>query len=151
MKYKADVIINAPIRKVIDLMEDVDNLKNWQPGLESFVTISGERGMVGSKSKMSYDNKGKKMELIETITVKDFKDDLSGVNEFSAIYEAPGVWNLVQNYFSKVDEKTTRYAMDCEFKFNSLPMKIMGFLMPGLFKKTTYDLLGNFKKLAESK
>src|SRR5687767_10590285 len=106
MKYTTEIIINVPLGKVIELMSNADNLKEWQPGLQSYETISGVHGQEGAKARMTYNEHGRKVELIETITKVDMP------NEFSATYEAPGVLNIVKNYFSKVDENTTKYVME---------------------------------------
>jgi len=82
--------------------------------------------------------------MIETITVNKLPD------EFSGTYEAKGVWNEVQNYFIEVDENVTKWKSVNEFEFSGF-MKVMAFLMPGMFKKESCKYLKNFKAFAESK
>ena len=36
MKYQNEIEINLPLNRVIELFDNPDNLKRWQPGLESF-------------------------------------------------------------------------------------------------------------------
>ena len=54
MKYSNEVIINLPIKEVIELFDSEENLFKWQPELLSFEHLSGEKGEVGAKSKMNY-------------------------------------------------------------------------------------------------
>ena len=44
MEYKLDIIINKPVAEVIQLFDDPENLKKWQPELVSFDHVSGEAG-----------------------------------------------------------------------------------------------------------
>ena len=75
--------------------------------------------------------------IVETITVKNFPD------EFSAIYESKGVWNEVKNFFLEVDENTTKWVSENEFRCSGY-MKLFAFLMPGLFKKESLKYLKYF-------
>lgn len=81
--------------------------------------------------------------MIETITVRNLPD------EFSGIYEAQGVNNIVKNKFVKISEDKTKYITENEFQFKGL-MKIIGFLMPNTFKKQSMKYLNDFKKFAEN-
>ncbi len=44
MQYTNEVIINLPVDKVVELFDNPDNMKYWQPGLVSFENISGTPG-----------------------------------------------------------------------------------------------------------
>jgi hypothetical protein len=93
MKYTLEIIINKPRAEVIELFNNPDNLIKWQPGLQSYTHISGEQGKPGAKSKLKYDMNGRKIEMIETISVNKLPD------EFSGTYETKGVFNTYENYF----------------------------------------------------
>ncbi|MDP7028144.1 MAG: SRPBCC family protein [Candidatus Marinimicrobia bacterium] len=142
MKYNVEITINLPRTKVIELFDSTDNLKKWQPGLISFDHVSGTPGEVGAKSKLHYRMGKRDIEMIETITVKNLPD------EFSGTYEAKGVWNEVKNFFYEVDEQTTKWVSENEFRCSGF-MKIFIFLMPGSFKKETQKYLEQFKVFAE--
>lgn len=144
MQYTVETIINAPIEKVVALFDNPDNLKEWQPGLQSFKLIEGKQSEVGAKSELKFKMGSREIEMIETITVRDLP------REFSGTYEESSVFNVVKNYFEKVDAYTTKYVNYNEFQFNNLFMKLMGFLMPGMFKKTSQEYMENFKKFVES-
>ncbi len=142
MKYKNEVMIRLPLEKVVSLFDSEENLFKWQPDLLSFEHVSGDKGEVGAKAKLKYKMGKREIEMIETITVKNLP------HEFSGTYEAKGVWNEVKNYFEQIDDQTTRWRSESYFKFSGF-MKIIGFLMPGSFKKQSQKYLDQFKAFAE--
>lgn len=143
MKYTAEIEINKPVDRVIELFDSSDNLFKWMEGLQSFDHISGTAGQPGAKSKLIFKMGKRDVEMIETITVKNLPD------EFTGTYEAKGVFNIVKNRFQKIDDNKTRYITEQEFKFKGL-MKCIAFLMPGAFKKQSMKYLTGFKTFAES-
>lgn len=144
MKYTNETIIKKPIDKVVELFDDPDNLVEWQPGFISMEHIEGIQGQPGAKYKLHYKMGKRDIEMIETILVRDLP------KEFTGTYEAKNVWNKVSNHFEAIDEHTTKYTSENEFKFKGF-MKIFGILMPGAFKKQSQKYLDLFKEYAESK
>lgn len=142
MKYTTTIQINLPRLKMIELFDSVENMHKWQPELISFDHLSGEPGKEGAKSNMKYKMGKREVEMIETITKRNFPD------EFSGTYEAKGVWNLQQNFFKEVNENKTEWETISEFKCAGF-MKIMCWLMPGAFKKQTLKFMERFKEFAE--
>ena len=67
MKYHVEIEINRPINQVISLFDSFENLKKWQPGLQSFEHMEGTPGKIGAKTRLIYDERGKAVEMIETI------------------------------------------------------------------------------------
>jgi len=143
MKYSNEVVINLPLEKVITLFDSEENLFKWQPELLSLEHLSGEKGKKGAKTTMKYKMGKREIDMIETITQNDLP------KEFSATYEAKGVWNEMKNFFEEIDPKTTRWRSDSHFKFSGF-MKLMGLFMPGAFKKQSQQSLDRFKAFAES-
>ena len=143
MKYANEVLIDLPIKEVIELFNSEENLFKWQPELLSFEHLSGDKGEVGAKSKMTYKMGKREIDMIETIKVKNFP------KEFSATYEAKGVWNEMKNYFEEIDDNTTKWRSDSYFKFSGF-MKLIGLLMPVSFKKQSQKSLERFKTFAEA-
>ncbi len=144
MKYINETIINKPIDRVVELFDDPDNLAEWQPGFISMEHIEGEYGEPGSKYRMKYKMGKREIEMIETVLVRDLP------KEFTGTYEAKNVWNKISNHFESIDENTTRYSSENEFKFSGM-MKLFAWLMPGAFKKQSQKYLDLFKEFAESK
>lgn len=143
MKYTVQIEIELPRDRVVALFENPENMAEWQPGFISMEHLSGEEGKPGAKSRLMYKMGKREVEMIETILVNDLP------KEFSGTFEADKVWNKVENFFTQTKNGTTLWVSDCEFRFTGW-MKIMGFLMPGAFKKQSYKYLENFKKFAES-
>lgn len=143
MKYRCEIEIERPVEEVVRLFDDPENMKKWMPGLKSFEPVSGEAGRVGATSKLKFDMNGREIEMTETITSRNLPE------EFSGTYETSGVLNIVRNRFEEIDGGTNWIA-DNEFRFTSLPMKLMGFFMPGAFRKETMKHLRAFKEFAES-
>ena len=54
MKYSVDIEIDLPRARVVELFDNPDNLKHWQPGLVSFEAISGVPGEPGGRSRLRY-------------------------------------------------------------------------------------------------
>jgi len=142
MKFTCEIEIGLPVSRVVELFDNIDNLKLWQPGFVSFEPLSGTPGEAGAKARLKYVMGKREIEMIETITVKDLP------REFSGTYEAKGVWNEVKNYFIPLDEHRTLYKTENDFRFSGF-MKIIGFLMPVAFKKESMKYLVQFKDFAE--
>ena len=142
MKYTTEIEIDLPRNKVVELFDNPENMKKWMEGLQSFEHISGTPGQSGAKSKLHFKMGKRDIEMIETVTIRNLPD------EFSGTYEAKGVYNVVKNKFIPISENKTKYITEQEFHFNGI-MKLMGFLMPGVFKKQSMKYLNDFKKFAE--
>ena len=143
MNYTRDVTIDLPRDRVIELFDDADNLTKWQEGLQAFEHVSGEPGQPGAKSRLVYDHRGRRFELIETITERNLPD------EFSAIYETEGVWNLMTNRFEEEGPDRTRWIAESEFRPQGLKMKLMAIILRPLFTSRTLKTLRDFKAFAE--
>ena len=142
MKYQNEVEIDLPIERVIELFDNPENLQYWQPGLQSFEHISGTPGQPGAKSRLKYLMGNRKIEMIETILKRNLPD------EFSGTYEAKGVYNIVSNRFIPLGAYKTKIVAHNEFQLSGF-MKLIGWLMPGTFKKQTQKYLEDFKAFAE--
>ena len=142
MKYSCSITINKPIEEVIAKFDNVENLKEWMPGLQEFTHLSGEPGQPGAQSKLVFQMGKRRIEMVETVTVRDLP------REFSGTYDASGVHNIVQNYFEASGETQTIYKTDQEFQFKG-GMKIIGWLFPGAFKKQSMKYLTDFKAFVE--
>ena len=141
MKYRTEVTIDLPRDRVIALFDSGENMYKWQEGLLADEHLEGEPGQPGARMKLTYDNNGRKMEMVETITIRNLPD------EFSAIYEADNVWNMNENFF--FDEGNhTRWVIDTEFRFQGF-MRLLAFFLPGMFKKQTLKTMRAFKEFAE--
>lgn len=143
MKYSKEILINLPREEVIAKMENPNNFKHWQKGFISYKHLSGDPGHEDARSKLKFKMGTREIEMIETIE----KNSLP--NKLFVTYDAKGVFNRQKNYFEKVNDSSTRWISDNEFEFSGF-MKIIAFLMPGSFKKQTYEYMKDFKAFAEN-
>lgn len=144
MQYRLDLDIDLPRARVVELFLDAGNLKDWQPDLVSFETISGtDPRAVGSKNRQVHMMGQREFEMIETITQHDYPE------RFAATYEAPNVWNLVENRFVDLGDGTTRWTVDNTFRCAGV-VRVMATLFKGRFRKQTLDFMQRFKAYAES-
>lgn len=143
MKYTNEITIDLPRAEVVNLFDDPNYLQHWQPGFQELLPIEGKPGDVGSKSKLSYINGTRYVELIETILKRDLP------RSFSATYETRGVYNRIDNEFHDSDGKT-RWVAHNEFKFSGI-MKLFAWAMTGTFKRHSMIYMENFKIFAEER
>ncbi len=142
MKYTVEIDIDLARDRVIELFDSSENMKHWQEGLIDFEHLSGTPGEVGAKMKLLYKMGKREIEMVETITKRDLPD------EFAGTYEAKNVFNIVDNTFLAISENKTKWVSYNEFQFNGF-MKLIGFLMPGAFKKQSLKSMQDFKRFAE--
>ena len=143
MNYRLELEIEGSKEKVASLFADPENMKLWQEGFVSREQIIGTPGEEGSKAKLTYNMGKRKIEMIETVTKSNLPDELIGT------YETDKVWNEVATTFKTSSAGRTLLVSDVTFKFSGF-MKVIGFLMPGAFKKQSEKYMTDFKKFAEA-
>lgn len=144
MKYSESIEVNLPREQVAALLKDPANMPGWQKGFVAMEQLSGAPGEAGSTAKLDYAFGKRTMSMTETLVSANWPES------WVATYEAGGVWNRQENRLVAVSADVTRWESDCEFQFSGIPMKIMGWLMPGAFRKQTRAYLADFKSFAES-
>ncbi len=142
MKYQQEITINKPRKEVVAKFSDPENMKHWQRGFIFMKPINGELGKEGSQNLLKYDMGKRQIEMTETILKNNLPD------EFSATYEAKGVYNYQVNRFSPTLEKSTLWIAENEFQFSGF-MKLFGWFMPGAFKKQSKKYMEDFKAFVE--
>lgn len=142
MKYQQKITINKPRKEVVAKFSNPENMKHWQRGFIFIKPINGGPGEPGSQNLLKYKMGKREVEMTETI----IKNDLP--KEFSATYEAKGVYNYQINKFSPTLEKTTLWHTHNEFEFSGF-MKLFGWFMPGAFKKQSRKYMEDFKAFVE--
>jgi hypothetical protein len=142
MKYTCSIDIDRSLEEVVGLFQDPDNLQHWQPGLLSYEHIRGTPGEPGSTARLMFKSGKREINMTETILPSEHP------HEFRSIYETTGVSNLSRSLFEPINEHRTRLISEQEFKFSGF-MKLMGFLMPGAFRKQSEKFLQHFKEFAE--
>jgi len=142
MKYITEIIINKPIDEVMILFKNPDNLKNWQRGLISTKLLKGKSGEKGAKRKLRINIEGRKVTMIETIT----KCDLP--HYWHARYTSDNMRSFQENYFEARGENQTYWKTTSRFEFQGY-MRIVGSVLPGIFKRRSETVMKDFKAFAE--
>lgn len=145
MKFTCSVDIDLPRDSVVKIFDNPENMQYWQDGFISYEPKSGKIGQTGAQSIVKYDIKGRKMTLLETVTLRNLPD------EFHGSYEGDYGKNTMNNYFEILDNNKTRWRSEVEYiEMNHFMMKIMAKLMPSMFKKQTQKWMDQFKVFSET-
>lgn len=144
MKYITEIEINLPRDEMLALLDDPRNMEHWQRGLQSYRQLAGEPGKEGARMELEYQIGKRHLLLVETIIKRNLPD------EYHLTYDAKGVHNIQKNYFEALGETRCKWISETEFQFSSFPMKLMGLLMPGTFRKQSMAYLRDFKNFAET-
>ena len=142
MRFTAEIEINLPRDKVIELFSNPENLRYWQAGFLSMEHLGGSRGEEGARSLLRYRTEKGDVELVETVVKKDFP------HKYYGTYEGEGVWNDVKNHFHKVNGSITKWKSHQEYKFSG-KMKITAIFAPSTFKRQSEKSMELFKQFAE--
>ena len=143
MKQKFEVVIDASKETVWTAMDNPENMGRWQSGFHSYTHKSGEPGQVGSTAELVFDENGKHVVLLETVTERREPDFFAG------IYEADHGNTIIVNHFESIGENSTRWTSWCNFQFNGL-MKYMAIFIAGAIRKRTQGDMERFKLMVES-
>lgn len=144
MQYTCDITINMPRDRMVQLLDNPENMKHWQRGLVSYHQLSGQPGQEGSQMELEYKMGKRHLVMVETIIKRNMPF------EFHSTYDTKGVHNIQKNYFEELEDGRSRWTSESEFQFTGFMMKLMGVLMPGAFKKQSMKYLEDFKQFAES-
>ena len=143
MKFHIEIIVDISFAKLIELFENYENLKIWQPNIIKYTRLTGELGQPGATSEIRYNMVIKEMVMKETIIKRNLPE------EFVLRYESDGVKNTVTNNFKEIAPNKTRWIMENNFEFAGI-MKYAALAMKGIFRKQTELTMERFKKFAES-
>lgn len=143
MRYTTTIEIDKPMDEVIKLFDNTDNYVQWMDGLQSFKVLEGKAGQEGSKAHYKFKIGKRKIEMVETVTKRNFP------YEYTVSYNTKGVINTVKNIFKKIDNGRTKYSTENHFHFKGI-MKLIGYLMPAMFKKQSLKYQSDFKNFVEN-
>ncbi len=143
MNYTTAIEINKPAEKVIQLFDDQENYYKWMNGLKKYRVFEGTFGQERARAELEFQLGKRKLKMTEEVISRNFPA------EYTVRYEADGVKNLVINRFEPVSESRTRYLTENEFELGGV-MRLMGWLMPGSFKKQSIKYQTDFKHFVET-
>ena|SRR3712207_1975303 len=93
------------------------------------------------------------MECTETITRRE-PVDLHAIPSGSVVHfdreiVGKGMWSAVRDRFTEAGPETTLWESESEYRFSSVPMRLVGILMPAAFRKQSLQHMRDFKAFAE--
>jgi hypothetical protein len=143
MKFRNEIVIDADQQSVWATFDKRENMKAWQPTLEAFTSVSGEDGQPGAVAELVYDENGRKVKLIETITERREPHFMAGT------YESDIGSALIVNHFEDIGEGRTRWIMYGNHSFKGV-FRLLGIFFAGSVRKRNEDLMNSFKLFAET-
>jgi hypothetical protein len=153
MKYTVSIEIALPRERVAQMLADSAHLPKWLRGLVLHEPLNGMHGQVGTTSRVVLQMGQQKIECTETITRRE-PADLHGIPRESTVYfereiVAEGMWSAARERLTEAGPETTLWESENEYRFSALPMRLMGLLMPGAFRKQSRQHMQDFKAFAE--
>lgn len=143
MKFRHEIIIDADLETVWAAFDNPANMKAWQPTLESFTRKSGEDGQPGAVAELVYDENGRKVRLLETITERREPHFMAGT------YESDAGNALIVNHFEAAGDGRTRWTMYGNHTFKGV-FRVLGLFVAGSIRRRNETMMNNFKLLAET-
>jgi uncharacterized protein YndB with AHSA1/START domain len=144
MKFRHEIVIDAEQDSVWAAFDNPESMKDWQPTLESFTRRSGEDGQPGAVAELVYDENGRKVTLIETITERRQPHFLAGS------YESDFGNALIVNHFEDAGDGRTRWTMYGNQSFKGI-FRVLGIFCAGSIQRRNEAMMNSFKLLAETK
>ena len=143
MKFRHEIIIDADQQTVWATFDNTTNMKAWQPTLESFTRKSGEDGQPGAVAELVYDENGRKVTLVETVTERREPHFMAGT------YESDAGNALIVNHFEDAGDGKTRWTMYGNHTFKGI-FRLLGLFVAGSIRRRNEAMMNNFKLLAET-
>lgn len=143
MKLTHQLVLERSRGEVWKAFDTPSNLSKWQPTLKSFMHQSGAQGQPGAVSELTYEENGKPIVLLETITVRREPE------EFSGTYDNAQAMNTVRNTFTVVDDDHTRWVLESEFVFKGVVFRLLAPFVKGLIDRRIRTDMERFKSLLE--
>ena len=142
MKYAISNTINTPLDKVVEKFLEPDGAMHWMDGLTKIERLSGNGHEVGVTHNFHFSMKGKDMVIHETIIEQNLP------HQIKFAYQSPMGNNEVEMIFEPIGDNQTKQINNSYFEFKGV-MKILSFLMKGMFKKQSMVYLNGFKAFVE--
>ena len=143
MKHKTEILIDADRATVWRMFDDQHNMTKWQPTLKSFAHKTGTPGQPDAVSELVYDENGRQLVMIETITARREPEFLGGT------YESNWGTVVIFNLFEESDNGKTRWTSNMNYQFKGF-MKVMAFFMRKSICNRSDRDMNRFKLLVES-
>ena len=135
--------VDRPLKDVYAAFNNPENMPRWLGGLQRTEQISGSPGEVGSVTRQIYLERGRTVEMIETITAHEPE------RFFEGTLEGPGMEGTLRVEFEDRGERTGM-RFSGEFEPCSLMMRLMMPFIKGSIRDRQMGDLKTFKRLVEA-
>ena len=142
MNYQGEITIAADPEFVWRIFDDPESTHIWQPSLKTHTQLSGVPGEVGSVYELLYDNNGRDIKAIATLTEKrEYEVMSSTVDTESSI-------STIVNRFEPVGDNQTRWIFSIEYHFKGA-YRIVAFFLRRTMRNRVANEMRNLKQLVE--
>jgi hypothetical protein len=153
VKYTVSLEIALPREKVALLLADPAHLPRWLRGLILHEPVSGTHGQVGTVSRVVLRSGTQQTEATETVTRREPEDlheiPADGVVHYEREIVAEGMWSAARERLTETGPATTLWESENEYRFSSLPMRMLTPFLGGAFRKQSRQHMQDFKAFAE--
>lgn len=153
MNYTVALEIALPREQVAQLLADPAQLPKWLRGLVLHEPVRGVHGEVGTQSRVVMQMGRQRFEATETITRRE-PAELHGIPAGSVVHfdreiTGAGMWSAVRDRLTEAGPNRTLWESENEYRFSGVVMRLVGFVMPGAFRKQSLQHMQDFKAFAE--
>jgi hypothetical protein len=142
MKLKLELLLNKRRLDVWRAFDNQENLKRWQPTLQSVQHIQGTPGHEGSVAVLTYNEKGRRVILEQVILEK------SAPERYSTTSYGEHSSNRVVNTFVADAATQTRWELEATYRFRGMWRLLTPLLRPAIRRQTLTEM-ERFKKFVE--
>ena len=133
--YSVSVEVDKPIEEAWDIYMDESRMGEWLTGYKSMELFEGEPLTVGSKHRVLFEDRGREVVLIETITAID------PPREFAFDLDHEIMNSSTRITLERISPDRTRLVSDTETRSSKLLWKIIiPFMTPQMRKRHRGDL-----------
>jgi uncharacterized protein YndB with AHSA1/START domain len=141
---KVTITINKPAEKVWELFMNSDNLQYWLTGFVSAEHLSGNIGETGSVSKLKFMERGKVMEVTETVLIAKPNQQYAFMMKHKTFETETDI------RFISFGQRT-EMIQTAQFSPKGFFMKLLMPIVKGAMKKRMANELFSFKNFTETK
>lgn len=141
---KVTITINQPAEKVWELFMNSDNFQYWLTGFVSAEHLSGNIGETGSVSKLKFMERGKVMEVTETVLIAKPNQQYTFMMKHKTFEIETDI------RFISFGQRT-EMIQTAQFSPKGFFMKLLMLIVKGAMKKRMANELFSFKKFVETK
>lgn len=144
MKYRGEITIAAEPEFVWQIFDDPESTRIWQPSLKTYRQLSGAAGDIGCVYELVFDNNGRDIKAVATLTEKREYEVMSSTVDSESSFAT------VVNHFEPVGDNQTRWLFSIEYRFKGL-YRIVALFLRGSMRSRASEEMQNFKELVETR